>query len=299
LGADHRRPRLTGETTLFDRRAKYAFFLACFTLVAGGIGFRAATEHLNVYLQKKPVKLREHFDNISTRLGSWEMAGGVHKLSQEMIEELGTEWYLDRQYVQEGMGQQRRMMNLHIAYYTGMIDAVPHIPDRCFVAGGYQIHNLARNYPLQVSRTGWRTDPDRVNQSTGQPYELAVYQDPITGRTTAVRMPMGDFVLRTTEFVHPDTPDTRVFSGYFFIANGRLAATPEEVKLLAFKRSEEYAYYCKVQFTSGGDGDFTAERFTAVVADLLTPLLPQLMRCLPDWAEVEDRMTEASPESGS
>jgi hypothetical protein len=266
-------------------------------LVAGRIGFKAATGYLNVYLQKKPVELREHFDNISTTLGPWKMVGEGRKLSQEMIEELGTELYLDREYVRETDARTREMVSLHLAYYTGMIDAVPHIPDRCFVAGGFEIGVLPVNYPVSVSPIGWRTDPSCVNQATGEPYQTAVYRNPITGRSTLVRMPVGDFVLRTTEFTHPSMPDRRVFSGYFFIANARTTATPEGVKLLAFRKSEEYAYYCKVQFTASGRRDFQAEQFVALAGDLLKPLLPELMRCLPDWAEIEARMAQASSQS--
>lgn len=288
---------LFGETALFDRRAKYAFFLACSMLVAGRVGFKAATGYLNIYLQKRPVELREHFDNISTTLGPWKMVGEGHKLSQEMVEELGTELYLDREYMREIDDRTGQRVSLHVAYYTGMIDAVPHIPDRCFVAGGFEIGVLPANYPVPLSHDGWRMDPSCVNQATGQPYETAVYRNPITGRSTLVRMPVGGFVLRTTEFNHPKMPDTRVFSGYFFIANGRTTATPEGVKLLAFRKSEEYAYYCKVQFTASGQRGFQAEQFVARAADLLQPLLPELMRCLPDWAEIEARMAQASSES--
>lgn len=267
--------------------------------MAGGIGFRTATDRLNVYLQKKPVELREHFDNISTRLDGWRMSGEVRKLSKDMIEELGSDLYLDREYVREREGETPRKINVHIVYYTGMIDAVPHVPDRCFVAGGLETRVLPENYPLDLDHARWRPDPDHVNRVTGEPYRLAPYRDPITGRSTVVRMPVGDIVLRTTEFFAPETPGLRVFAGYFFIANGRTACTPEEVKLLAFRKSEEYAYYCKVQFSCGGGREFEAEEFTSLVTDLLEPLLPELMRCLPDWAEVETRMAPASAGSDS
>lgn len=284
------------EIALFDRRAKFAFVLACFALVAGRIGFRMGADHLNIYLQKKPVELRDHFDNISTTLGSWQAVGEATKLTEEMVEELGTKWYLDRQYARNGDPRQG-LVSLHIAYYTGMIDAVPHVPDRCFVAGGFNIRVNPINYPMTLRRVGWRKDPTHVNRATGQAYETAVYRNPITGRSTTVRMPVGDLALRTTEFSHTDMPRARVYGGYFFIANGRATATPEGVKLFAFKKSEEYAYYCKIQFIASGAKDFQAEQFVALSADLLEALLPELMRCLPDWAETEARLEPAPPES--
>jgi hypothetical protein len=113
------------------------------------------------------------------------------------------------------------------------------------------------------------------------------------GERVPVRMPVGQFRLRTTEFSHGETPGARIYGGYFFIANGRTATTPEDVKILAFDKSEEYAYYCKVQFFTIGPKTLTEQGFLAQAADLLRPLLPELMACLPDWAEIEE-MTEAA-----
>lgn len=95
----------------------------------------------------------------------------------------------------------------------------------------------------------------------------------------------------------PDSSSARIYAGYFFVANGRIAHTPEDVKLLAFKRSEEYAYYCKVQFSAAGDRDFTTEEFTSMCSDFLEVLLPDLSRCFPDWSEIESRQAEKTGES--
>ena len=90
---------------------------------------------LNVYLKKEPVPLRSHFDSIAATLGAWDMVGESRKFSAEVIEELGTALYLDRRYV-DTESPDKRWMSVHIAYYTGMIDAVPHVPDRCTGATG-------------------------------------------------------------------------------------------------------------------------------------------------------------------
>ena len=31
------------------------------------------------------------------------------------------------------------VMHVHMAYYTGMVDTVAHIPDRCVIADGYEV----------------------------------------------------------------------------------------------------------------------------------------------------------------
>jgi len=274
----------------FDRSARLAFILVCLVLVASGVGFTFAVQSLNVYLKKKPVPMRQHFDNISLTLGNWEAIAEGDKLSEEMVEELGTDKYLDRRYALEGEPRKGNVA-LHLAYYTGMIDAVPHVPDRCFVGAGLNITTPPHNVPLTISRQAWREDADLVSLATGEPYQYVTCIDDITGRVQTVRMPQGEFKLRTVEFSDKKDPGQRIFGGYFFIANGRVAHTPEDVKKLAFIKSEEYAYYCKIQLSMSGSGrQFDEERFVAMAGDFIQVLLPELMRCLPDWADVEARI---------
>jgi len=288
-------PTLAEGRLPFDRFARLALILACLTLVIGGAGFTVAVQWLNVYLKKKPVPMRQHFDNISLKLGPWEAIAEAPKLSKEMVEELGTDKYLDRQYAINGEPRQGAL-NLHLAYYTGMIDAVPHVPDRCLVGAGLNITVPPHNVPLPLARDGWRVDGEVLSRATGQPYQYVTYVDSITRRVQTVRMPQGEFRLRTVEFSDKKDPGRRIFGGYFFIANGRVTPTPEGVKKLAFIKSEEYAYYCKVQLTmSGSNRQFGEEEFVRAAADFVGALLPELMRCLPDWSEIEAQVA-AAPE---
>ena len=276
---------------LFDRQARSAFIIACVTLALCGVGFRSAVGYLNVYLKKEPIELRAHLATIPKTLGRWKAVGERAPLDAAVIETLGTDQYIERVYAVDGVPG-KGYLSLHIAYYTGMIDAVPHVPDRCFVAGGgLQLRALPHNYPLPIDRSGWREDP------AGSAYPLVTFTDRITGRGVTARMPVGDFELRTTEFLSPDHPDVRTYAGYFFVANGRVTPTPEGVRRLAFDLSTKFAYYCKVQLVASGR-DLEAEPFVALAADLLTELLPELMRCLPDWSEVETAAEEASTEVG-
>ena len=63
--------------------------------------------------------------------------------------------------------------------------------------------------------------------------------------------------------------------------------TPEGVRKFAFDLTSRYAYYAKVQFLLAGSGDFDQDDFIEIVSGVLPELLPELMRCLPDWAIVE------------
>ena len=276
----------------FDRQAKYAFVGVIIVLLASGFGFNWAIQKLNVYLRKLPVEMRGTFDTMPRMLGHWRAVDKDHVMDDAMLEELGTRIYLDRSYISDS-APWPGMMNLHLAYYTGMIDAVPHIPDRCFVAAGWNLKSQPENLPLPIKKDGWKIDDEQVNLATGKPYWLAEVKD--IQQSKSVRMPVGELRIRTSEFEKPDQPDLRIFSGYFFIANGRAAWTPLEVKALAFDASERYAYYCKVQCTYASS-DATPEKFVTMATDLLQEVLPELMERLPDWAQVERRDLRNSKE---
>ena len=271
----------------FDRHARLAFIIACLTLAASGLGFRWVVHRLNVFLQKEPVELRDSLSNIPSHLGPWTKVGQDESLTEAVIETLGSEEFLSRGYARD-VEDGGDLIVLHVVYYTGFVDAVPHIPDRCLEAGGWRKQTLPRNYDLPVDRSTWYADPEFVH-SSGEPYPVTTARHPITGRDMLVRLPVGDFQLRVTEFHQSSRPDERLFAGYFFIANGRVTSMPMGVKRLAFDTSARYAYYAKVQFSMYGDRDFESEQFVQTVAGFSGELLPQLMRCLPDWAEVDPR----------
>lgn len=277
----------------FDRQATLAFVAACIVLGVSGIGFRFAIAHLNVHLRKMPVELREHFSRIPRHLGEWRAHGTDRALDATIEETLGTDQYLDRTYVRE-TEDKTIAMNLHVAYYTGIIDAVPHVPDRCMVAGGFVAQGQPFYVDLPMEIGGWEVDADHTHLSSGQPYPVVTFADRITGRPKQVRMPIGEFRMRTTEFSLPSQPGARVFAGFFFIANGQVTASPYAIRALAFDRTDRYAYYCKIQFTMIGDSDLDVASFSEHVADLAEQVLPEIMRCLPDWAEVEARQESST-----
>jgi hypothetical protein len=272
---------------MFDRQAKAAFIVACLVLVASGFGFHRAVTQLNIFLAKEPVPLRQHFSNIPRTLSRrWQAMVEDGRLDAATRETLGTDQYLNRRYrsLEEDSDLE---IQLHIAYYTGLIDAVPHVPDRCLVAGGFVPQQLASNQDLPIDRADWQSDPEAVNHATGERYPVKTFADTVTGRAVVVRMPVGDLQLRTTPFIHPEVPDVRIYAGYLFVANGRTTSQPERIRMLAFDRTDKYAYYCKVQVLVAGAPSMQTSEFLQIAAEFLGDVLPEVMRCLPDWSEVE------------
>ncbi len=271
----------------FDSSARLALVVATVALVACGIGFRLAVGALNVYLQKEAVPLRGPLTRVPVALGPWQRHGDDAVLSTEIRQALGTDQYIDRDYRRtEESGVAR--LNLHVAYYTGMIDTVPHVPERCWGAGGMVMTQETFVMPLDIDRSAWR-ESDVVNRSTGQRYAMFDVIDPISRRMEQVHMPIGDFELRVTEFQSSEDPEQRLIGGYLFIANGRLTSSAFGVRALAFQATDRHAYYAKVQFSMGAHASDPNrfETFRELSSDLLNRLLPYLMRQLPDWPSVE------------
>ena len=98
-----------------------------------------------------------------------------------------------------------------------------------------------------------------------------------------VSIPANDLSLRTSSFTRSDQPGIVLWGGYFFVANGKFAATPESVKSLAFDPSQKMAYYCKVQLVTQLKRREDRSEFVNASREFLELLLPYLMRSLPDW----------------
>ncbi len=270
-------------TIRFSSSATVGFVIAVLLLSSSAVGLQVGVNALNVYLKKAPVLPREDFAVLPHSIGDWKRIGEDLRFDAAGVEALGTELYLSRGYINRKLVHQP--MQLHIAYYTGQVDAVPHIPDRCMVAGGYvPLTAEPITMPMLIDTSTW--SEGALTDLNGRPYRIVEQMNSQYGESEIIRLPIGDFELRITEFSHPNLGDEHVFAGYFFIANGNTTAYPERIRLLAFDRSAKYAYYCKIQFTMQGNRQFDIEQFNAIASDFTESLLPEIMKCLPDWAEV-------------
>jgi hypothetical protein len=145
-----------------------------------------------------------------------------------------------------------------------------------------------------------KSEPSGVtNRATGQEYERATVRDPITLKPSSVVLPVGEYAMDVSEWQDPKNPKKRTAAGYFFIANGRITSDSAGVRMLAFSRSERYAYYCKVQLSMEREvQDKNASlipEFLAQAQDLLPHLIPPLMARLPDWPTVERAAANEQP----
>jgi hypothetical protein len=275
-------------TLRFEPSVRVLYAVLMVALVGGGLGLRAAMRALDVYLRKEPVPLRADLGSIPTRLGEWQKFGEDVVMDAAMVESLGTDRYLSRNYALGG-DPSRGVISLHLAYYTGMIDTVPHIPERCWGAGGMIQSGDPERLELAIPSLEEVPADAPVNRATGQPYPMVRLADPVTRIEELVALPIGSLAMTLTTFQDPRAARVKQLGGYMFLANGRCTPSTFGVRELAFDLTDRCAYYCKVQLSARyPDGDPPPrERFRRDAEDFLAHLFPHLMRRLPDWPTVE------------
>jgi len=277
----------------FSGRVVSVFVASVLVLVVGKVGLTWGAEVLQVHMRTEPVDLRRSLSLVPSAVGSWRSIAD-QTLDAAVVEELGTTQYISRVYIDEE-DRKRPPLQLHLAYYTDQIDAVPHVPDRCGLAGG-----MVGRTPEPTNRlladfgSSWTLV--RAESLDGAPYPLTTTYDTIASEDVVVRMPVGDPAVRHMEFLQPKSPDTRIHAGYFFVVNGRWRPSPTGVKMVAFRGSEPKAYYCKVQIMAAGDARYDEQAFMEQIGEFLDLMLPEIMRSLPDWS-VESTTTSSGVEA--
>lgn len=280
-------------------------------MLASAGGISAYINLKDVHLQKiaiYPVNNRQ-VSSLPTETAGWRQLGSDEIMGAEIVETLGTQNYVSRHYLRTRDADPKNpiILDLHAAYYTGMIDTVPHVPERCFVGGGLQQSESSRVIPLPMDASTWRIDqsvPEKVSEAIGDIYTVRLSNDP--SQTDApgsrVRLPRGigpdsPFEMRASEFINPGKGN--IYAGYFFVANGGTKANANDVRLLAFNLEDDYAYYLKVQVSASGIDSF--EEFSRYSGELVGELIGEIMRCVPDWVDVQagNYPAQANDASGS
>lgn len=270
------------------------FIVAAVVLTVCAAGFNAAARALQLNFRKLavplPVKsLDDKAEGIPATLASrWIQVTDDRPLSSDVEAALGTKQYVMRTYVDLRAArkteadfkdrnpqkiqsliadlqarQPAAIVLVQITYYTGLVDTVPHIPDRCMVADGFQ-------------PTDWRDLTVPQAYADGKPrdvkFRFITFED-ITGRG------------RVTRNV-----------GYFFHVNGRYEDDPLGVRKTLQNLFETYSYFAKVELMTeqpghGGAAATATARDAAATSmqELLQALLPELEPRLPDWQKVSSQ----------
>jgi hypothetical protein len=262
-----------------------AFIVGAAILLGSAAALNGAVAMLKLHLRKKPIEVDQKVHSLPTETKSWVRVGEDRVESAEMVEELGTTNYLNRRYrrVDSDTAGKPIDLELHLAYYTGMVDTVPHVPDRCLVGAGWSIAGGPYFPQVPLDLTQWSVDRDATTEFGSE--SSPIYRGRLWSGLN-VRMPKGieSLKINTSEYSFPGQ-DAKLTAGYFFIANGGVSSTPEGVRLLAFDLRSDYAFFLKVQITSMSAT--TASELGVIAGEFLQDMLPEIMQCVPDWIEVQ------------
>ncbi|HZZ43905.1 MAG TPA: exosortase-associated EpsI family protein [Tepidisphaeraceae bacterium] len=257
---------------------KLSFIIVIVVLGLAAVGLNGATSFMKLYFKKLPVELSMPLVEIPAQLGSWKQMGVDRPMAADIEHVLGTDKYVFRTYAdmrvlkpewvqglaeadldtdaeaQQKIGRLRAeypaaFINMAVTYYTGMVDTVAHIPDRCYVADGYE--------PT--------TEPEVLTWDV-KPH------DPVTVRYI-------NFEDQT-----PRGAENKNVA-YFFQVNGAYECDPiTGVRLRLQDLRERHGYYAKIEMMNQLKDQSVAKK---AMADFLGASLPDIEKCLPDWKKVK------------
>ena len=233
------------------------FWAAALILASAAVGVRVLPR-LGIFPQKAAVPLKRplrQFDvrKLAPRYVRHPVNDTMRPMSEDAIESLGTEEYLQIYVLdtQKAPTDPTRVANLFVTYYTGQPDMVPHVPDECYLAGGYDILGS--------------TMSDVHVAGSGAPHD--------------------EIPVRVMRFVAPqrrrvaNAAPGEVVVMYFFDVNAGYAASRNGVRLWLSNPLARYAYYAKIEVSFTDDAlvhTAGADASRAALAPLLEAVVPVL-----------------------
>ncbi len=251
-------PPATGRARVFVWTASPRFWVCLGILVCAAVGLKAAAWKLGVVLRKEALPLKQPLQLFDARkLGpDYELDARTFKLetmTEDMVETLGTHDYL-QVYIadrRKPLDDPTRLALLFVTYYTGKPDMVPHEPDACWQAAGY----------------------DKVGAET------------VNVRVPGIGAPGDELPVRVVRFRAAQQDQFSAGGGdvatviYFFHANGHYALTRNDVRETMSNPFQRTAYFMKVEitFTSSGATRAAQEMSVTALGPLLARVIPVLL----------------------
>src|ERR1700722_189111 len=159
------------------------FLTAATILGVAAIGLNAAVSSMQLHFKKVAVPLTKELDTMPPQLGDWVQVSKDEPLDKETQDALSTTHYIFRDYVDTRLVSPREVavfdgkssterkailarlqmmkpeavLNLAVTYYTGLVDTVAHIPDRCMIADGFE--------PSEYETPQWDMGPGRLGKA--------------------------------------------------------------------------------------------------------------------------------------
>jgi hypothetical protein len=258
------------------------FSIAAGLLLAATVGWTAVIKGLDLYFAKQPVpppavvQTEDHrLTSFPKRIGPYVLAAGLFKdapegtttVTEDVMGTLGMNkhkynWYYMATFrdTRPNASEANRFLRLDVTYYTGLIDAMPHIGDVCIVASG-----------------------GRVLDDQGGAVEVTV-----PGQAP----PWNRFDVRRTVYEILPTEKNRLGEQslssqyHVFSVNGRPIEARDKARAVLADLRMKYCYYAKIQTaTVFSQPDVAAA--DAANREFLSYMVPVALEYLPSEAEVE------------
>jgi hypothetical protein len=269
-----------------------AFGVVFGVLALAATGLNVTTRAMSLYFKKEPVPLARALETLPLQFGPWLQVSKDTPLPPDIEEALATKEYVFRDYVDtrqlsafelqtlrsapeqvskeeaaRGVRSKREVverirfdhptavLNMAVTYYTGMVDTVAHIPDRCYIADGFQ--------PTTYEQPIWDAGKYADGKERRVPVRFINFEDQTGARSSIPRS-----------------------VSYLFHVNGQYECDPIKVRIALQGLQERYAYYSKVELMMLTQDQEAAAK---TKADFLSYALPEIEKSWPNWQKIKEQ----------
>ena len=241
------------------------------------VGLRNANSWFGLHFTKGAVPLKRDLSLFSKESlkPEFELHPRVPRvIGEDELQTLGTHDYVTIRMVDrlKDPSDPTSVAEVFITYYTGKPDMVPHVPDECYLAGGFE--QVGQAYTQEFHVPGAEADNDQL------PVRVIQFRAR-GGRLGALR----------------EDRDFAIF--YFFRTNDHYATTRNEVRLALSNPFDKYAYYSKIEIRLMDNSLArlaTVEEGEKALPGVLAKLMPILLRdhfnTLDEYAATQDPAAE-------
>lgn len=230
-----------------------AFLICAGVLAIAAAAMSIAVKLSGIYLTKEALPLKKPLTELDvSKLAPYKVVAKTQIENPDVLETLGTEDYIQWALEDTSVNtdSDARFCTLFITYY-GLPDKVPHVPEECYIGGGFR-QITSETVALEINKGG--------------------SQRPVSVRYLVFATTTPDILASETTFP--------VF--YTFSVNGEYAAGREDTRLILNKNLfSKFSYFSKVEwkFYNNRSGQMVyPNKQTALAASekLLAVVLPVL-----------------------
>ena len=246
-----------------------SFLICVLVLAAAGVSKKAVIKLTGAQLVKLPIELKKPLDLLDEEaLGPYKVIKKGKIEDKDVLDSLGTEEYIDwtLEDTEAPPSSPTKYCSVFITYYTGNPNAVPHVPEECFVGGGYQEISSERGI-----------------------LKMNIEQSPATGSGESRQLQARYLVFAPKNSGMWGGP-SKFARMYFFKANDDFTSNRTETrKVMGKNLFGKYAYFSKVEWQFFGErrgnaGVLDKEQATRESEKLMSVLVVALERDhWPQW----------------